>query len=82
MELILLLGMGMGKPDFSDAPSALPSLLVLFELEGFGKRLGDCATAGNRAGEVVEPGNRVDDGVLGFDVFFLAPRTDFGNLDF
>jgi len=82
MELILLLGTEMGKPDFSDASSGLSSLLVLLELEGFGKRLGDCVTAGNRAGADVAPGNRVDDGVLGLDVFFLAPRTDFGNLDF
>jgi len=81
MELILLLCMEMGKPDFSDASSGLSSLLVLLELEGFRKR-GDCMTAGTRAGEDVSPGNLVDDDVVGLEVFFLAARTDFGNLDF
>jgi len=82
MELILLLGMEIGKPDFSDASSGLSSLLVLLELEGFRKRLGDGVTAGNRPGEDVAAGNRVDDGVLAPEVFFLAARAAFGNLDF
>jgi len=79
---MVLLGMEMGKPDFSDPSLGLLSLLVLLELVGFGKRFRDCVTAGDRAGEGVAPGNRVEDGVLRPEVLFLAPRTDFGNLDF
>jgi hypothetical protein len=80
MELILLLCIEVGKPDLPDTSSGLSSLLVLLELEGFRKR-GDCMTAGTRASEDVSLGNLVEDEV-GLDVFFLAARTDFGNLDF
>lgn len=56
--------------------------MVLQELEGFRESLGDGVTAGNRPGDDVAAGNRVDDGVVGPEVFFLAARADFGNLDF
>jgi len=79
--MLLLHGTEMSKSDFTDASSGLSSQRVLLELEGFRESLGDGVTAGNRPGDVAA-GNRVDDGVVGPEVFFLAARADFGNLDF